>query len=42
MSNREQVIQLINELPESKFGYVLAFFCGIIVGDTSDAELGEV
>lgn len=36
MSNREMIARMLDELPESRLGYVLAFIQGMLV--PSDAE----
>lgn len=36
MSNREMIVKMLDELPESRLGYVVAFIQGMLV--PSDAE----
>ncbi len=36
MSTRDLVIQLVNNIPESKLGYVLAYLQGMTADDASD------
>ena len=38
MSNREQVLQAVNAMPESMLGYVLAYIQGLITNVTADQE----
>ena len=38
MSNREQILQAINNMPESMLGYVLAYIQGLITNVTADQE----
>lgn len=38
MSNREQVLQIVNIMPESTLGYVLAYIQGLITNVTADQE----
>lgn len=38
MSNREQVLQAVNNMPESMLGYVLAYIQGLITNVTADQE----
>lgn len=36
MSNREKVIQLLDEIPDYKMGYVLAYIQGITADEETD------
>lgn len=38
MSNREQILQAVNNMPESMLGYVLAYIQGLITNVTTDQE----
>ena len=38
MSNREQVLQAVNAMPESMLGYVLAYIQGLITNVTANQE----
>ena len=38
MSNREQILQAINNMPESMLGYVLAYIQGLITNVTTGQE----
>lgn len=38
MSNREQVLQAVNNMPESMLGYVLAYIQGLITNVTTGQE----
>lgn len=38
MSNREQVLQAVNNMPESMLGYVLAYIQGLITNVTTNQE----
>lgn len=38
MSNREQVLQAVNNMPESMLGYVLAYIQGLITNVAADQE----
>lgn len=38
MSNREQVLQAVNNMPESMLGYVLAYIQGLITNVTANQE----
>ena len=38
MSNKEQVISLLDKLPEYKIAYILAFAQGVAVSDESDDD----
>ena len=38
MSNREQVLQPVNNMPESMLGYVLAYIQGLITNVTTNQE----
>lgn len=38
MSNREQVLQAVNAMPESMLGYVLAYIQGLITNVTVNQE----
>lgn len=38
MSNKELAIQLINQIPEYKIGYVLAYLQGLYADETADDE----
>lgn len=37
-TNREKCIAMLDYVPESKLGYVLAFICGLIVSDAADKD----
>lgn len=41
MSEREHLLQLINETPDYRIGYVLAFVEGLNAGDNADDVLCE-
>lgn len=38
MSNREQILQAVNNMPESMLGYVLAYIQGLITNVTANQE----
>lgn len=38
MSNREQVLQAVDHMPESMLGYVLAYIQGLITNVTANQE----
>lgn len=38
MSNREQIIQVVNHMPESILGYVLAYIQGLVTNITNAQE----
>ena len=38
MSNREQVLQAVNAMPESMLGYVLAYIQGLITNVATNQE----
>lgn len=38
MSNREQVLQAVNNMPDSMLGYVLAYIQGLITNVTANQE----
>lgn len=37
-TNKEKCIALLDQIPESKLGYVLAFICGLLVSDAADKD----
>lgn len=39
MSNKEKVISLLDELPDYKIGYILAYMQGMIMGDEEADDL---
>lgn len=39
MSNREQVLQAVNNMPESMLGYVLAYIQGLITNVTANQDV---
>lgn len=39
MSNKEKVISLLDELPDYKIGYILAYTQGMIMGDEEADDL---
>lgn len=36
MSNREKIVQLLDEVPDYKIGYVLAYVQGIVADEEND------
>ncbi len=36
MSNRDQILQLLDKVPEHKLGYVLAYIQGITIDEEAD------
>lgn len=41
MSNKEQILQLLDKVPEYKLGYVLAYIQGIAIDEESDDRYCE-
>lgn len=41
MSSREIVLSLLDNIPDSKLGYVIAYLQGLSAGETSDDEFCE-
>ncbi len=41
MSSREMVLSLLDNIPDSKLGYVIAYLQGLSAGETSDDEFCE-
>ena len=37
-TNKEKCIALLDQMPESKLGYVLSFICGLLVSDAADQD----
>ena len=37
-TNKEKCIALLDQIPESKLGYVLAFICGLLVSDAANQD----
>lgn len=37
-TNKEKCIALLDQIPESKLGYVLAFICGMLVSDAAGQD----
>ena len=35
-TNKEKCIALLDQIPESKLGYALAFICGLLVSDAAN------
>lgn len=41
MSNKEKCIELLNDVPEFKMGYVLAYLQGLLADETADDAFCE-
>jgi hypothetical protein len=41
MSNKEQILQLLDKVPEYKLGYVLAYLQGITIDEEADDDYCE-
>ena len=41
MSSREMILSLLDNIPDSKLGYVIAYLQGLSAGEASDDEFCE-
>jgi hypothetical protein len=41
MNNKEQILQLLDKVPEYKLGYVLAYMQGITIDEEADDDYCE-